>query len=306
MLASLSDSTVKQYNSSLKLWWQFCIVNSVDIFKPTKPSILTFLSKQFNNGCAYGTLNSHRSALSILIGDQIGSDECVKRLLKGAYKLRPTRPKYSSTWDPQMVLSFVSTWVPNKELTLEKITKKLVILLALCTGHRMQTLSLIKLENISSSQNGIKINITDIIKTSAPGRDPTILFLPFFRENGSICPATVLSDYISITKNIRSEHTGLLLLTYRRPHKVATTQTISRWIKQVLSESGVDISVFSSHSTRHASTSAASLAGVNIETIRKTAGWTSSSNSFARFYNRTVIDEGEFARSVCLPRQNST
>lgn len=300
MLSSLSDSTIKQYNTSLKLWWQYCTVNNIDAFEPSKTSILTFLTTQFNNGCAYGSLNSHRSALSAFVGNNIGSDECVKRLLKGAYKLRPTRPKYSGTWDPQLVLNHISAWFPNTELSLEKITKKLVISLAICTAHRVQTLSLIKLENILFSQNGINIKITDVIKTSAPGRDQPVLFLPYFKENTSICPATVLSDYISFTRNLRPEGTDKLLITYRRPHKAATTQSISRWIKQVLSESGVDISVFGAHSTRHASTSAANSAGVNIETIRKTAGWTSSSNSFARFYNRTVIDVGEFARSVCL------
>lgn len=300
MLSSLSDSTIKQYNTSLKLWWEFCIARNIDVYKPSKTSILTFLATQFNNGCAYGSLNSHRSALSVFIGNNIGSDECVKRLLKGAYKIKPVKAKYSSTWDPQLVLNLISTWIPNTDLSLEKITKKLVISLAICTAHRVQTLSLIKLENISFSDNGIKILITDIIKTSAPGRDQPVLFLPYFRENTSICPATVLSDYISKTRNIRPEGTNRLLLTYKRPYKAATTQTISRWIKQVLAESGVNISLFGAHTTRHASTSAASSAGVNIETIRKTAGWTSSSNSFARFYNRIILNEGEFAQSVYL------
>ncbi|KOB74841.1 Tyrosine recombinase, partial [Operophtera brumata] len=183
MLSSLSDSTIKQYNTSLKLWWQYCTDNNIDVFEPSKTSILTFLTTQFNNGCAYGSLNSHRSALSAFVGNNIGSDECVRRLLKGAYKLRPTRPKYSSTWDPQLVLNHISTWFPNIELSLEKITKKLVISLAICTAHRVQTLSLIKLENILSSENGINIKITDVIKTSAPGRDQPVLFLPYFKEN---------------------------------------------------------------------------------------------------------------------------
>lgn len=300
MLASLSDSTVRQYNTTLKSWWQFCVANNVNIYEPPTASILTFLTTQFNNGCSYGSLNSHRSALSTFIGNNIGSGDFVKRLLKGAYKLKPTQPKYSTTWDPQLVLNHISTWSPNNRLTLEKITKKLVILLAICTAHRVQTLSLIRLENIAISENGVKINITDVIKTSAPGRDQPVLFLPYFRENICICPATVLSDYISFTRELRSEGTSRLLLTYKRPYKAATTQSISRWLKQVLSESGVDVGIFGAHSTRHASTSAASFAGINIETIRKTAGWTNSSTSFARFYNRSVINEGEFARAVCL------
>lgn len=305
MLASLSDSTIKQYSGTYKLWWQFCTAKAVDIFEPNKSSVLSFLSKQFREGCAYGTLNSHRSALSLLLGNNIGSDECVKRLLKGAYKLKPSQPKYVYTWNPQLVLNYISSWFPNTGLNLEKITKKLAILLALCTAHRVQTISLIKLENITITETGIRIAISDIIKTSAPGREQPLLLLPFFGENISICPATALKDYIFVTENKRTVSQGNLLLTYKPPHRAASSQTISRWIKQVLSESGVDVSMFSAHSTRHASTSAASRAGVSIDTIRKTAGWTSSSNIFAQFYHRTIVDDGNFARSICLSLSRS-
>jgi site-specific recombinase XerD len=301
MLGSLSDSTIKQYDVTYKLWWQFCSTKAIDIYNPCKSTILSFLTEQFNENCAYGTLNSHRSALSLLLGNNVGSDDCVKRLLKGAYKQRPSVPKYNHTWDPQIVLNHISHWYPNTSLNLEKITKKLVTLLAVCTAHRVQTLALIKIENIVTSNAGIKIGITDIIKTSAAGREQPVLFLPFFRENVAICPATALRDYIFVTKNKRADSVGNLLLTYRPPHRAATSQSISRWIKQVLSESGIDVAVFTAHSARHAATSAASRAGVSIDTIRRTAGWTTTSTSFARFYNRPISEEGLFARSVCLP-----
>lgn len=300
MLASLSDNTLKQYSVTLKLWWQFCMDNNSSVFDDSISSVLNFLTEQFSKGCSYGSLNSHRSALSLFLGDMIGSDDRIRRLLKGAYKIKPNRPKYTSTWDPQVVLNCISNWHPNVKLSIERITKKLVILLALCTAHRVQTLSLIKLENISIVHDGIKIAITDTIKTSAPGREQPVLFLPYFRENLNICPASVLKDYIFVTKNLRTSNVGTLLLTSKRPHRAATAQSISRWIKQVLSESGVDTRTFSAHSTRHAATSAASSAGLSVDTIRKTAGWTGTSTAFARFYNRPILncDESDFARAV--------
>lgn len=300
MLASLADSTMKQYNVTLKLWWQYCLDKSLNFFAPPHSSVLSFLSIQFTNGCSYSSLNTHRSALSLLLGNSFGSNDDVKRLLKGAFRLKPATPKYSCTWDPQLVLNFVSQWYPHTELSLERITKKLIILLAIFTAHRVQTLSLIKLENISLTEGGAKIFITDLIKTSAPGRDQPVLKLPAFTENNSICPVTVLRDYIFVTKNKRIANTGRLILTFKAPHKAATTQTISRWIKQVLSDSGVDTTVFSGHSTRHAATSAAHVRGLSVETIRRTAGWTNSSNTFARFYNRISLEVESFATAVCL------
>lgn len=300
MLASLAKNTLSQYSVTYKLWWQFCTNVNTDPYISSLPSVLTFLTDQFNEGAAYGTLNNHRSALSLLFGNDLGSDEQIKRLMKGVFKSRPTLPKYSFTWDPQIVLDYISQWTPNKDLTLTKITKKLVILLALCTARRVQTLSLIKICNIHIEHRGIRININDIIKTSGVGRDQPVLFLPYFDQNQDICPAAVLKDYLSCTKDIRPDSLQNLLLTVKPPHRAATAQTISRWVKQVLAESGVDVAAFSAHSTRHAATSTARAQGLSFDVIRKTAGWTENSRTFATFYNRPIIDQSQFANSVCL------
>lgn len=114
--------------------------------------------------------------------------------MKGAYKLKSSNPKYISTWDLQLILNYVANWYHNIELGIEKISKKIVVLLALCTAHRVQTFSLIKLENISTNPNGIKIAITDIMKTSGPGRDRPVLFLPHFREILKIGQAMLISQ----------------------------------------------------------------------------------------------------------------
>ncbi|XP_028159713.1 uncharacterized protein LOC114352323 isoform X2 [Ostrinia furnacalis] len=298
MLASLSNNTIQQYNVSFKMWWEFCHNNESDFFSCSIPRVLCFLTEQYKKGAAYGSLNSHRSALSLLLGNNVGSDDCVKRLLKGVFRLKPSFPKYSSTWDPQIVLNHLSNWYPNRELSREKLTKKLVMLLALCTAQRVQTLSLIKLENISINSNGVNIAIRDILKTSAAGRQQPTLFLPYFLENARICPAKTLEDYLQITHADRPANIPNLLITVKRPYRSATAQSISRWIKQTLSESGVDVAAFSAHSTRHASTSAAAAAGVSIDTIRKAAGWTNTSKVFAKFYHRQLIDTNNFAQSI--------
>lgn len=298
MLASLSSNTIQQYNVTFKLWWDFCNANNHNIFDRSIPTVLCFLSEQYMKGTSYGSLNSHRSALSLLLGDNIGAEDLVKRLLKGAFKLKPIFPKYCSTWDPQIVLNYVSNWYPNRELSREKITKKLVILLALCTAQRVQTLSLIKIENINICSNGINIAIKDIIKTSAAGREQPTLYLPYFQENPRICPATTLKDYLNVTNDDRPANVSNLLITMKRPYKSATAQSISRWIKQALAESGVDVAAFSAHSTRHASTSAAAAAGVSVDAIRKAAGWTKTSQVFAKFYHRPIVQDNNFAQYI--------
>lgn len=134
-LASWTENTLKRYNVSFKRWWTFCQDNNLNFYE-SSISCLIFLKKEFDEGKSYGTLKKHRSALAVLLGQEINNDIKIKQLLKGAFKKRPSYAKYSSTWDPQVVLNHISNWCSNKELSLEQLTKKLVMLLALCTAHR--------------------------------------------------------------------------------------------------------------------------------------------------------------------------
>lgn len=136
-LASLSSSTLRQYNSSLREWWDFCLSNGINIYKASIPEVLKFFCKIFKKGVSQGTLNSYRSAISLILGSDVGQDERVKRLLKGAHAIKPNTPKYDRTWDPSIVLE---NFKENQPIDLKSLSQKLVTLLALETGHRVQTL----------------------------------------------------------------------------------------------------------------------------------------------------------------------
>jgi hypothetical protein len=298
MLASLSPSTIKQYDVSLKKWWFFCISNQIDMFKASVPNVIYFLTELFKNGSQYGTLNSVRSALSLIIGPSIAKDDRIHRFFKGVFRLRTPHPKYNTTWDTNCVLNYVSSWFPNETLTLDKLSIKTVTLLALATAHRIQTISKINIKNIEIESNRITIKIPDLIKTSRIGAKQPILFLPFFRDKQSICPAQTLVCYLERTRDVRKS--DYLFLAFKKPNGPVGTQTLSRWIKRCLCESGIDTSIFSAHSTRHAATSRARSLGVNIDAIRNTAGWSGNSTTFATFYNRTILNNepSSLARAI--------
>lgn len=252
----------------------------------------------YNEGAQYGTLNSYRSALALILGDKISDNQYIKRFFKGVYRSRPLRPKYNETWDTSVVLNFLDKWYPNEGLNKSQISKKLITLFALVTAHRVQTFSKIKISNIVINQTEIKIKIPDQIKTSRPGSMQPLLTLPFFNERPQICPAKTLLAYIEMTRSYRENH-DFLFISLNKPIRPVGTQTLSRWIKDILGLSGIDTSTFTAHSTRHAATSAAQRLGVNIEQIRKTAGWSSNSETFARFYNRPIIRSDDcIARSL--------
>ncbi|CAK1595989.1 unnamed protein product [Parnassius mnemosyne] len=201
MLASLSANYIKQYDTCLKKWYNFCKNNNIDMYQTSIPIIIYFLTSLYHSGAQYGTLNTCRSALALIIGRQISEDDRIKRFFKGLFRLCPPLPKYDSTWDTSIVIETLASWVPNQNLPLEKISKKLVTLLALITAHRAQTLSKINIQNIRISLNEISIKVPDLIKTSRINSNQPTLVLPYFRERPEICPAKLISDYLNVTKS---------------------------------------------------------------------------------------------------------
>lgn len=164
MLASLSDNTLKQYDTCLKKWYTFCQNNHLHVFNVTVADVLNFLSYTFDSSARYGTINTCRSALSLLLGQDIVNNDLTKRFLRGVFRLRPTLPKYNLTWNVDQVLDYLSNWYPNEKLNLDQLSKKLTTLLALVTGHRVQTLSVIDVKNIKFTDTEVIIQIPAYIK----------------------------------------------------------------------------------------------------------------------------------------------
>ena len=117
-----------------------------------------------------------------------------------------------------------------------------------------------------------------------------MLKITFFKNNCKVCAADTLVYYLNKTKELRTNGQKYLFIACKKPYKVVSSQTISRWVTDTLSAAGVDTNIFTAHSTRHASTSAAKRSGVSLNVIRKTAGWSEQSLTFAKFYDRPLID----------------
>lgn len=260
--------------------------------------VIKFLNNRYEQGKSYSTLNTYKSALVLIFQLADADKDFLKRFLRGIYNLNPSKPRYNETWDPAPVLSYLSDLFPLESLSRADLTVKLVTLLALITAHRIQTLSKISLRNIKKLEDRIEIRITDKVKTSRPGSFQPLLVIPYFTENPRLCLASVINFYIDVTADSRSEGMDCLILTHRKPIHPASTQRISKWIRQALSSAGVDTEKFTSYSTRHAATSAAFRAGVSIEEIRKTAGWTEKSKMFNKFYNKPLHSSTLFAESI--------
>ena len=79
-----------------------------------------------------------------------------------------------------------------------------------------------------------------------------------------------------------------LILSYAYPSKTINSQWIARYIKLFLATAGIEITVFTTHSVRSASTSKANNIGLSIKDIQKAAGWKGSS-MFREHYKLPII-----------------
>ena len=139
------------------------------------------------------------------------------------------------------------------------------------------------------SEEGVLFHIPSLTKTRRSG-PPKTVFIAKFEADLSICPVRTLQIYIEKTKHIRKPgKSGCLPMFFsvRKPHGAVSSATISRWVKQVLTEAGIPTDIFKAHSVRSASSTAAKTKGVAMTDIMQTAGW-SRSSTFEKFYYRPI------------------
>lgn len=155
--------------------------------------------------------------------------------MKGVSRLKPRRPKYTSNWDVSIVLKYLEELDIS---SLENITFKTIMLLALCTAQRAQTLSMITIEYIKRVSDGLEIRIPDLLKTSRPGSNQPCLRILMFNDKPKLCVASLILLDLDHTEALRNQ-LHQLFISIKRPYHAVSTPTISRWVKICLKMSGI-------------------------------------------------------------------
>ena len=214
-------------------------------------------------------------------------------------------PKYNEVWDVNEVLKHLQTLQPLNELSLKLLSFKVVMLLALLSGQRCQTLHSLTTRDMKVYHNKVVFIVSELTKASKPGRQCTTLEFLSYDKDPRLCLVSCLKEFPDRTATMRHNH-HKLLVSYQKPHKSISKDNVARWLKQELKLAGIDTSTFGAHSTRAASTSAAKAHNVSITTIMKSAGW-SSESTFSKFYNKAIAGAKEnFGQKLLDASVNST
>ena len=167
----------------------------------------------------YSAVATARSALSSFIKDdgvKVGDHSLVSRFMTGLFNQRSFLPRYSETWDPQIVLNHVKAFPSIDDMSLKQLTLKLVMLMTLLTAQRVQTLQSLSLEEMSTLLGKYVFLISSVLKqtTAKWGQNRHLLPITFhsYSLDKRLCIVELLSAYLKRTAPHRKETAMLKLM----------------------------------------------------------------------------------------------
>ena len=200
-----------------------------------------------------------------------------------------------------VVLDYLAKLGPPEKLSLKNLTLKVVMLMALLSGQRRQTLHTLSIDCMQISSDKGVFFINSLLKTSRPGKHLSCIEFQAYAPDVNLCIVRHVQQYLKHTVFLRG-NVKQFFISHSKPHKAVSPDTVSRWIKTTLVDAGIDTSKYSAHSTRSASTSAAKGNSISNATIMKSAGW-SQESTFTKFYNKPVEPrenfETELLKAIC-------
>ena len=200
ILSGWSKGTNTTYESGWNKWRRWCLERGTN---PFSCDIGLFLAELFEQGLQHRSINTIRSAVSMthsqVEGAPLGQHPLVSRLLKGIHNKRPPMPRYSVTWDVDVVTRYLESLGENGKLSLKQLSQKLVLLMALVEASRTSELQALDLRFKVQKPEGVTFRLASLTKKRTPGLPPKELFFGAFPENKFLCVVKCLAKYEVVT-----------------------------------------------------------------------------------------------------------
>ena len=88
-----------------------------------------------------------------------------------------------------------------------------------------------------------------------------------YEAEEKLCIVNCLQSYLEKRNHLVNDEVRELLIRYGKSHKPVSSKSVGRWIKDELTNAGVDTAVFKPHSCRSASVNKAKVNGVPTSVI---------------------------------------
>ena len=107
--------------------------------------------------------------------------------------------------------------------------------MAILSGQRYQPIHALSTRDMQVSDSKVVFIVNELLKTSRPRKYATKLEFLSFDEDPRLCVARYISEYLKRTKGMRHDH-HQLLVSYQKPHRPVSKDTVSRWLKHELNQ----------------------------------------------------------------------
>ena len=127
-------------------------------------------------------------------------------------------------------------------------------------------LSVIRMDQ---SLDKVIFHIIGLTKCSKPTRSNQSVVYRAYVEDELLCPVKFIYAYLAQRSEIVTKDFTEFFITFGKPHHPASKDSLARWVKEVMGNSGVATEIFKPHSTRVASNSAAYKLGMPLQEVLK-------------------------------------
>ena len=162
-------------------------------------SVLKFFTEFYENGCQYSSITVARSPLASVVTLRgyatLWDLPLIKCFIKGIFHLRPTKPKYSSIWDADILVRYWEKKEDNSQLNLLELSKKVTTLLVLLHGLRISTIATFDVTLITMSNDTCIFYPSELLKHDRQGR-PRDKFIYKKFKNSKLCPMAATKEYL--------------------------------------------------------------------------------------------------------------
>jgi len=141
----------------------------------------------------------------IIEGLPMGQHPLVSRLLKGIYNTRPPQPRYSTTWNVDVVIRYLQSLGENNTLPLKTLTQRLALLMALVGANRVSELQALELRYCIYRPEGVSFRLPTLGKKRKAGDPPKQFTFGSFPDDSCLCVMQCLHQYESATLEHREK-----------------------------------------------------------------------------------------------------
>ena len=155
---------------------------------------------------AWRTIGIHRSAVATILQpyapETIREDKRVRRFMKATFLSRFSARKIKPIWDVGTVIKCLESWGEIEDLSRERLTHRLVMLMAIASARQVSDLMLLRTDVDSLRQTPDKWVFLPAFgaKQERPYHSVPPLIFTRLEGHDNLCPVKHLSAYMAITE----------------------------------------------------------------------------------------------------------